>query len=57
MCLKALNLFFNGEADWHKELRFYDDFSSTRLEQVRKESVKGEQFISIEIEFNRPTQL
>ena len=52
--LRALNLFFNGHTDWQAPLDFYKDFSLQRLEQVRKESVKGKQFIQVEIEFERP---
>ncbi len=52
--LRALNLFFNEEADWKSKLEFYHDFSVHRLDEVRKESIKGKQFISIEIEFLRP---
>ncbi len=52
--LKALNLFFNKKTDWQTALVFYRDFSNKRLTEVRKESIKGKQFISIEIEFNRP---
>lgn len=53
--LRALNLFFNEQTDWQKRLLFYHDFCVPRLEQVRKESVKGKQFISVEIEFFRPS--
>jgi AAA15 family ATPase/GTPase len=53
--IKALNLFFNGQTDWESSYNFYDNFSKKRLEEVRKESVKGKQFISVRIEFNRPT--
>jgi len=52
--IKALNLFFNGQADWESEYDFYDNFSKKRLEEVRQESIKGKQFISIKIEFSRP---
>ncbi len=52
--LKALNLFFNGSTDWDASLNFQSDFSAQRLQQVRKETVKGKQFISISIEINRP---
>lgn len=52
--LKALNLFFNGHTDWDTPINFYKDFSAQRLDEVRKESIKGKQFISIEIVFNRP---
>jgi len=52
--LKALNLFFNIESDWKNDFDFYKDFSLKRLSEVRKESIKGKQFISIAVEFNRP---
>lgn len=52
--LRALNLFFNEQTDWLTDLEFYHDFSAQRLQEVRQESVKGKQFISVEIEFNRP---
>ena len=52
--LKALNLFFNGHTDWNTPFDFYRDFSVQRLEQVRKETVKGKQFVSIGIDFERP---
>ncbi|MEZ8785374.1 ATP-dependent endonuclease [Vibrio splendidus] len=50
--IKALNLFFNNQADWEKIHDFYDNFSKKRLTEVRQS--KGRQFISIKIEFNRP---
>lgn len=52
--LRALNLFFNGNTDWQTPLDFSKDFSLTRLNQVRKESVKGKQYIQISIEFESP---
>lgn len=52
--LRALNLFFNGQTDWNASLDFGRDFSLTRREQVRKESVKGKQFVQVSIEFERP---
>lgn len=52
--IKALNLFFNEQADWGSACDFYDNFSKKRLEEVRKESIKGKQFVSIKIEFSRP---
>ena len=52
--LKALNLFFNEQTDWESKYVFYDNFSKKRLEEVRKDSVKGKQFISIKLEFDRP---
>ncbi len=51
--LKALNLFFNGKTDWQADVDFYRDFNAQRLSEVRKESIKGKQFISIAIEFQR----
>lgn len=53
--LRALNLFFNGQTDWKTPLDFSRDFSLARLDQVRKESVKGKQFIQVSIEFERPS--
>jgi AAA15 family ATPase/GTPase len=52
--LRALNLFFNNQTDWNLVIDFYKDFSIQRLEKVREESIKGKQFISIEVEFYRP---
>lgn len=53
--LRALNLFFNGQTEWETPITFKNDFSIQRLDQVRKESVKGKQFIQVGIEFIRPT--
>jgi hypothetical protein len=52
--LKALNLFFNGEVDWLSDVDFYQDFSLRRLNEVRLESIKGRQFIRIDVDFIRP---
>lgn len=52
--LKALNLFFNNQSDWQKELNFQADFSKERLTRVRQDTVKGKQFISVELVINRP---
>lgn len=52
--LRALNLFFNGQTDWKRPLDFGRDFSLARLQQVRKDSVKGKQFVQVSIEFERP---
>lgn len=51
--LKALNLFFNNQTDFGVDFDFSKDFNLDRLEQVRKETVKGKQFIQIKITFNR----
>lgn len=50
--LKAINLFFNNQTDWKTDFDFYNDFNLKRLKQVR-ESIKGKQFIQIEINFIR----
>jgi len=52
--LKALNLFFNNHIDWETPIDFYQDFSLRRLDEVRSESIKGKQFISVTIQFQRP---
>jgi predicted ATPase len=52
--LKALNLFFNNNVDREKPLDFSQDFSLRRFNEVRRESIKGKQFIRIDIEFHRP---
>jgi len=51
--LRALNLFFNHTSHVGEDIEFSQEFSQKRLEQVRKESVKGKQFIQIAIDFNR----
>lgn len=50
--LRALNLFFNEKDEHGAEIVFRDEFSHSRLDAVRRESVKGRQFIQIEVEFN-----
>lgn len=52
--LKALNLFFNNEVEWLDTIEFYRAFSLRRLDEVRRESIKGRQFIRIDVEFARP---
>lgn len=47
--LKALDIFFNK-----KSISFIDDFNKERLNEVRKESIKGRQYIRITIEFINP---
>lgn len=51
--LKVLNLFFNSQTDWQTPLEFYRDFNIRRLEEVRRDTIKGKQFISIRVTFNR----
>ena len=52
--LKALNLFFNNQTDFQKNLDFFDDFSKERLEEARKESIKARQFIAVKVHFIAP---
>ena len=47
--LKALDLFFNKN-----KTNFLEDFNKERLQEVRQESVKGKQFIKIQITFLNP---
>ncbi len=51
--IKALNLFFNNKIDLEHEFDFEENFNLKRLEEVRRNSVKGKQFIRIKITFNR----
>ncbi|HYF85794.1 ATP-binding protein [Azospirillum sp.] len=51
--LRALNLFFNGKTDWLDHFIFEKDFSTRRREEVRRDSIKGKQFIQIAVTFNR----
>jgi AAA15 family ATPase/GTPase len=45
--LKALDTFFNKN-----KIQFIDDYNKERLSEVRKESIKGKQYIKITLEFN-----
>jgi AAA15 family ATPase/GTPase len=47
--LKALDTFFNKS-----KLNFLDDFNKERLNEVRKESIKGKQYIKISLELHNP---
>jgi predicted ATPase len=51
--LKALNLFFNNQTDWNTPFDFQRDFSRKRLVEVRKETIKGKQYVQIKIGFER----
>lgn len=51
--LKALNLFFNNQTEWETPLDFYRDFSQRRLSEVRRDTIKGKQFIQVKITFER----
>ncbi|WP_164824658.1 ATP-dependent nuclease [Sinorhizobium meliloti] len=50
--LRALNLFFNERNEHGDDIAFRDEFSHSRLDTVRRDSIKGKQFIQIEVEFN-----
>lgn len=51
--LKALNLFFNNETDYKKEFKFEENYNFKRLEEVRRDSIKGKQYIQIKVTFFR----
>lgn len=51
--LKALNLFFNQQTDYLRMFNFEDDYSIDRKEEVRKDTIRGQQFISITVRFLR----
>ncbi|QTE71590.1 AAA family ATPase [Clostridiales bacterium FE2011] len=51
--LKALNLFFNQQTDYLQLYNFVDDYSLDRKEDVRKDTIRGQQFISISVRFKR----
>ena len=51
--LKALNLFFNNRIDSKREFVFSENFNLLRRQQVRKNSIKGKQFIRIKVTFDR----
>lgn len=51
--LKALNMFFCNQSDYMKNYDFNEDYSIARKEEVKKDTVRGQQFISITIKFLR----
>lgn len=51
--LKALNLFFCQQSDYLKNFNFADDYSIARKEDVKKDTIRGQQFISISVRFLR----
>ena len=51
--LKALNLFFCQQSDYMHSFDFSEDYSLKRKEEVRVETIKGQQFISISVRFLR----
>lgn len=54
--LKALNLFFNNCIVEEGDYNFGRNYNLKRLEEVRKDTVKGKQFIQIKITFRRGKQ-
>lgn len=51
--LKALNLFFNNQTDWNTPFDFVRDFSRRRLNEVRKDTIKGKQYVQVTLGFQR----
>lgn len=51
--LKALNLFFCQQSDYLQNFDFFEDYSIIRKEEVKKDTIRGQQFISISIRFLR----
>ena len=51
--LKALNLFFNNETDYKRPFKFDENYNFKRLREVRRDSVKGKQYIQIKVTFIR----
>lgn len=51
--LKALNLFFNNVVYDGLKFDFQENFNKIRAEQVKKDSIKGKQFIQIKLTFRR----
>lgn len=54
--LKALNLFFNNCVQSDGDYTFENNYNFKRLEEVRKNTIKGKQFIQIKITFRRGKQ-
>lgn len=51
--LKALNLFFCNQSDYLRKFNFFEDYSIKRKEEVKKDTIRGQQFISITVRFLR----
>ena len=54
--LRALNLFFNNCIISEGDYNFSQNYNLKRLEEVRKDTIKGKQFIQIKITFARGNQ-
>ena len=55
--LKALNLFFCQQTDYMKTFNFSDDYSKLRKDEINKNTLRGQQFISISICFLRGSRM
>lgn len=55
--LKALNLFFCQKSDYNIDFNFADDYSLVRKEEVKRDTIRGQQFISITIKFSRGSRM
>ena len=55
--LKALNLFFCQQSDYMTDYYFDMDYSIVRKEDVKRDSIRGQQFISITIKFIRGNRM
>lgn len=54
--LRALNLFFNNSVTSEGDYNFSQNYNLKRLEEVRKDTIKGKQFIQIKVTFIRGNQ-
>lgn len=54
--LKALNLFFNNCIEEPGDFVFKENYNIKRLEEVRRDTIKGKQYIQIKITFTRGNQ-
>lgn len=54
--LRALNLFFNNCIISEGDYNFSQNYNLKRLEEVRKDTIKGKQFIQIKVTFIRGNQ-
>lgn len=55
--LKALNLFFCQQSDYLHNFDFVEDYSNIRRDEVKKDTIRGQQFISISIRFLRGNRM
>lgn len=55
--LKALNLFFCQQSDYFHNFDFLEDYSIIRKEEVKKDTIRGQQFISISVRFLRGNRM